>query len=43
MKNDMLKSKYEIFRLNIFKITYILYIVVSKNKFLKLHSISFSK
>lgn len=43
MKNDMLKSKYEIFKLNIFKVMYILCIVVSKNKFLKLHSISFSK
>lgn len=30
MKNDMLKFKYEIFRLNIFKIIYIYY-VISKN------------
>lgn len=45
MKNDILKSKCEILRLNIFEIIYIyilcIYYIVSKNKFSRLYSISF--
>lgn len=39
MKNDMLKFKYEIFRLNIFKIIYIY--IMSFLKIFKLYLVSF--